>query len=163
MVLMAWIYAYIDCQNIHMWTKNTWRTIDWGKFYIFLKDKFRIDKTYIFIWFKKENIDLYNKLSSIWYTVKLRHTIPIWNNQIKWNIDWDLIVQAMQDCYEWWLVSAYLVSSDWDFNSLVKLLKEKKMLGKVLTHNMNKTSSLLKKEAGNLIQDLSESKDKISE
>lgn len=162
---MAWIYAYIDCQNIHMWTTNNWRTIDRDKFFVYLKQKFNIDKAYMFIWLKKDqkSIDLYNKLSWIWYTMKLRHTVPFWKWQIKWNIDWDLIVQAMLDCYEWWLTLAYLITSDWDFNSLVKVLKSKKLLWKVLTHNIKKTSSLLKKEAGNLIQDLSEIKDKISE
>jgi len=161
---MAWIFAYIDCQNIHMWTTNSWWTIDRWKFYIYLQQKFKVDKAYMFMGLKKDqkSIDLYNKLSWIWYTMKLRHTIPFWNWQIKWNIDSDLIVQAMKDCYEWWLTVAYLVSSDWDFNSLVKLLRDKKVFWKVLTHNIQKTSSLLTKEAWNQIQDLSELKDKIS-
>lgn len=158
---MAGVFAYIDCQNLHRWTTNNWWEVDWEKLYKYLVDKFKIDKAYMFIGLKTDNLDLYNKLSGIWYTMKLRKTVPIWKWQIKGNIDWDLIVQCMIDLYEDGLTEAYIFTSDGDFNTLVQHLKKKHILWKVLTHDINKTSMLLKKAAWNQIQDLSEIKDKI--
>lgn len=53
----------------------------------------------------------------------------------------------MLDIFEWWLQKVYLVTWDWDYNTLVDLLKNRNLLWRVLIPNRKKASKLLKKSA----------------
>jgi hypothetical protein len=68
------IYAFIDSQNLNLGTnKDIYRNkkkiytgwqLDFEKFRIYLSDKFRVTKTFLFIGYIKENQQLYNRLKS---------------------------------------------------------------------------------------------------
>jgi len=71
---MTKIYAFIDSQNLNLGTGNDilrdkktvyrgWK-LDFKKFFIYLKDKFKINKAILFIGYVKENQKLYSSLKS---------------------------------------------------------------------------------------------------
>lgn len=64
--------AYIDGQNLYLSTSksdNPWH-IDFGKFRIYLKDKYRVEKAYYFLGYVNEEYnDLYQKLQESGFIV----------------------------------------------------------------------------------------------
>jgi len=59
--------AYIDGQNLHLWTRSEWWSVDFSKFRIYLFDKYKIKKAYYFIgYMQDENNRLYTKLQEAW-------------------------------------------------------------------------------------------------
>jgi endonuclease YncB( thermonuclease family) len=48
-------YAFIDGQNMHKGTvQQGWR-VDYGKFRVYLRNKYQVEKAYIFFGYLKEN------------------------------------------------------------------------------------------------------------
>lgn len=60
--------AFIDWQNLYQWLG--W-SIDYFKFRIYLKDKYKIKKAYYFLWFKENENVLYEKLQEAWFILVL--------------------------------------------------------------------------------------------
>jgi hypothetical protein len=70
------VYAFIDSQNLNLGTsKNLKRgnkiiyqgwNLDFGKFYIYLKDKFRVSKAYLFLGYVARYEKLYDYLRGVW-------------------------------------------------------------------------------------------------
>lgn len=142
------IYIYIDTQNIYKSLKMQWYEIDWKKFYVFLKNKYKFKKIYLFLWYIKENEKFYSNLKKWWYELVFRQISNIsW--EIKWNVDTELTLQVISDID--FYNKAILVTSDWDFSSVVKKLNQEWKLLKVLSPNYKFCSTLLKKEAWNKI------------
>jgi len=150
--------VYIDSQNIHKWIEELWWYIDWELFYIYMKRKFWVDKIKIFLWYVLKYKRFYEKLNNIWYDIVFKDTLILPNWTIKWNVDIDIAIQCMLDIFEWDLEKAYLITWDWDFNSLVDLLKNRNLLWRVLIPNRKKASKLLKKSAWPDIQILEDIK-----
>ena len=154
--------VYIDSQNIHKWILeyHKW-IIDWWKFYIYLQDKYKINKVKIFFWYLKEQRWFYHKLRNIWYDVCFKETLVLPNWNIKGNVDIDIAIIALRDYYEKYVSEAFLVTWDWDFNSLVYFWIEKDIFWKIFIPWVKNSSILLKKIAKNNIIDLSEMKKKL--
>jgi len=150
--------VYIDSQNIHKWIEELWWLIDWELFYKYMKRKFLVEKVKIFLWYVPRYNKFYEKLKTIWYEIVFKDTLILPNWTIKWNVDIDIAIQAMLDIFEWNLEKAYLITWDWDFNSLVDLLKNRDLLWRVLIPNRKKASKLLKKSAWPDIQILEDIK-----
>jgi len=140
------IYAYIDMQNIYksFIRETEWKNIDWKKFYIFLKDKFKIKKIYLFLWYIENQKRFYNKLKEWWYELIFRKVNNIkW--QIKWNVDTELTLQVISDLNKF--NKAILVTSDWDFASVVRKLKEEWKFERLISPTYKYCSKLLTNEA----------------
>lgn len=69
------VYAFIDSQNLNLGVKNdivdrdgntiyTGWPLDFRKFRLFLKNKYNVDKAYLFIGNKPGNESLYNNLQN---------------------------------------------------------------------------------------------------
>ncbi|MFH1749423.1 MAG: hypothetical protein ABH837_00765, partial [bacterium] len=56
------IYAFIDSQNLNLAIKDMGWQLDFRRFRIYLKDKFKVEKAYIFIGYVKKNESLYTNL-----------------------------------------------------------------------------------------------------
>jgi len=113
--------AYIDWQNLHLWTSTEWWTLDSHKFRIYLKDKYFIDKAYYFLWYvKDENNWLYTRLQEAWFIVVFKKQMIEMTSKKKWNIDSDLIFKVMEKLLEESesFDKLILVSWDWDFKNL---------------------------------------------
>lgn len=144
-------YAFIDSQNLHLGIKSQGWEIDYQKLYIYLKDKYKVSQTYIYIGFIKENQSLYNFLTKCGYKLVFKNTKQFGKSrdQIKGNIDVDLTVDAIRRSKEY--TQALFISADGDFCALYDYLtKEVKKNIIVLIPNMHKYSKFLLKYRSNL-------------
>ena len=67
-------------------------------------------------------------MRDIGYTVIFKETLILPNGDIKGNVDIDIAIQVLLDLLEGELSSAYLVTGDGDYNTLVDLLKKRNKL-----------------------------------
>lgn len=147
---------YIDSQNIHKSLQDIGWIIDRALFFEYAKRKFMIDKVKIFFGYVKRYKNFYTKLERIWYEVIFKNTLILPDWTTKGNVDIDIAIISLIDLFECWLTEAYLVSWDWDYNTLIDLFKERNVFWRVLIPSSKKSSKLLKKSAWANIQNLNE-------
>ncbi len=137
--------AFIDWQNLHLWTISEDWKIDFARFRIYLKDKFNIIEAYFFLWFvNDENQEMYRKIQKAWFILEFRehNTNMLWKK--KWNVDVDIVFNIMHRLLEEDNFNKLvLVTWDWDYIKLVKYLIKKNKFKKILFPN-KKYSSLYK-------------------
>ena len=143
-------YAFIDSQNLNLGIRKLGWKLDYGKFRIYLKDKYLVKTAYIFIGFVSSNAKLYDNLENAGFFLKFKPTVVGADNKIKGNIDADLVLQAILDLNNY--DKAVVVSSDGDFYSLVDHLYAYDKLETVLSPEEKTCSRLLKKSAKEKIQ-----------
>ena len=149
---------YIDAQNVHKAIEYLWWTLDRWKFYTYAINKFWLDEIKIFQWYLTRYESFYTKLKWIWYKVIFKNSMILPNWAVKWNVDIDIAIESLVDYYEDDLEKAYLVSSDWDYNTLVDKFREKNILWRVLIPSRESASLLLKKAAWSNIQSIQDLK-----
>ncbi len=135
------IYAFIDSQNVYLSIKNQGWRIDFERFFLYLKEKYKVERSYIFIGYIEANKHVYNKLKKIGYILVFKPTLIYKNHSTKGNCDAELVLHAMIE-YRYF-DKAILVSGDGDFFCLAKYLKENNKLGSVIVPDKNKYSALL--------------------
>lgn len=140
-------YAFIDSQNVNLGIKELGWKLDWAKFHTYLREKYGVVISYIFIGYIEENHDLYQSLQKYGYTLIFKETLKNRDGFVKGNCDAELVLQTMIDYQKY--EKAVIVSGDGDFACLVRHLKEQNKLSKVLVPNIKKYSALLKKAAEN--------------
>jgi len=138
-------YAFIDSQNLNLGIQSLGWKLDYKRFRIYLKEKYSISVTYLFIGYIPENQDLYSFLQSVGYVLVFKSTLPNQNGEVKGNIDADLVLQAMLDYKKY--DKAIIISSDGDFYSLVKYLYKQNKLKFVMSPYVKTCSVLLKRTA----------------
>ena len=137
--------AFIDAQNLHLWTQTENWKIDFKKFRIYLKDKFKINEAYFFLWFvDDEHQTMYRKMQRAGFILEFREHNSSMKWKKKWNVDVDIVYDIMhrlleEDDFD----KIVLVSWDWDYIKLVKYLISKNRFKKILFPN-KKYSSLYK-------------------
>lgn len=136
-------YAFIDSQNINLGIQSIGWRLDWKRFRVYLKDKYRVGKAYLFIGYIPENQDLYTSLQSFGYVLVFKPVLKNKDGEVKDNVDADLVLQAMIDFKKY--EKAVIVTSDGDFYSLVDYLYKKGKLDAVLSPREDRCSALLKK------------------
>lgn len=137
--------AFIDWQNLHLWTKSEWRSINFVKFRIYLSDKYKIKTAYYFLGYvQDENNWLYTKLQEAGFIVVFKKQQLLMETSKKWNIDSDLIFHVMSKLIDEPknFKKILLVSGDWDFKILVDYLVKKGRFLKILFPNKKYASSL---------------------
>lgn len=138
-------YAFIDSQNLHLGILELGWRLDYRKFRVYLKEKYAVEKAYLFIGFVSGNQDLYNHLQSVGFVLVFKPTIPDADGKIKGNVDADLVLQVMIELGKF--DKAVIVTSDGDFYSLIRYLYNKEKLLAVLSPNYKRCSGLLKQQA----------------
>ena len=118
--------------------------LDYAKFRVWLKEKYGVTRAYLFIGLVPKYKDLYTGLQEAGFTLIFKETTYDGEGRIKGNCDADLVLKAVVDYYEKKFDKAILVSSDGDYSSLAKFLKEKQVL-RILVSPSNKCSFLLRK------------------
>ena len=139
-------YAFIDSQNLNLGIRDRGWKLDFARFRVFLKDKYKASKAFLFIGFIKENEDLYNYLKKSGYVLIFKPILEIKRAkkvQVKGNVDAELVLHAMIEYPKY--NKAIIVSGDGDFYCLVEYLKKKGKLGRLLIPNEAKFSRLLYK------------------
>lgn len=149
------IYAFIDSQNLNLGASKDlfdkrgkkiykgWH-LDFKKFRIYLSDKFRVSKAFLFIGYVKDNNKLYSQLKSYGYTLIFKPTTKDSFGKPKGNIDAELVLHSAAvefSNYD----KAIIVSGDGDFSCLHEYLVKNKKLSRILIPNRYSESSLLKK------------------
>jgi len=139
-------YAYIDGANLHNAVKNFSWDFDYGRFRVWLEDKYFVKQAYIFLGFIPRHTALYVQLWKQGYSLVFKEVVYSQERKPKGNCDADLIVRAMIDTYEKNYDKAVLVSSDGDFSPLVKFLDKRNIIQTILSpYSIAKCSILLKR------------------
>lgn len=141
-------YAFIDGANLHNGVKSLSWPFDYGRFRVWLSEKYNVKKAYLFLGLIPQYKDLYKDLQEKGYTLIFKEIIFDNNGKAKGNCDADIVVQAMQDAYENKFDKALLVTSDGDYAPLVKFLLAKQKILAVLSPYETKKCSVLLKRTG---------------
>ena len=152
------IYAFIDSQNLNLSVQKDivkegtgdiiyqgWK-IDFRRFFVYLKDKYKVKKTYLFIGRVTGNEPLYRFLESAGYTVIFKPTLKYTDGKekiIKGNVDAELVLHTMIEFPNY--SKAIIASGDGDYYCLVEYLEVQHKLLHVFIPNKISYSSLLKK------------------
>jgi len=136
-------YAFIDSQNLNLGVKSQSWLLDFRRFRVFLKDKYKVEKAFLFIGYVVGNQGLYTFLQDAGYICVFKPTLEIkFGNkiQVKGNVDAELVLHAMIEFsnYE----RAVIISGDGDFYCLLEYLSGKDKLAKVIVPNLHYSSLL---------------------
>jgi uncharacterized LabA/DUF88 family protein len=148
------IYAFIDSQNLNLGTsKDTYKNrkriyagwkLDYQKFRLYLSDKFRVQKAFLFIGFLPSNQKLYQQLNSYGYELVFKPTVKDNQGKPKGNIDAELVLHAAAIQFPHY-EQAVIVSGDGDFYCLYEFLEKKQKIKHIIIPNRHSESSLLKR------------------
>jgi uncharacterized LabA/DUF88 family protein len=138
-------YAFVDGQNLYLGVQNLGWKLDYERFRVYLREKYKVSVAYLFIGYIPANQDLYSSLQEAGYILVFKPTLPDENGKVKGNVDADLVLQAMIDYKKY--NKAIIVTSDGDFYSLVKYLYKNNKLKCVISPYVETCSVLLKKTA----------------
>lgn len=135
-------YSFIDSQNLNLGIQNQGWRLDFTKFRVYLRDKYKVDKAFIFIGYLQSNKKLYKFLKRSGYELIFKPTIIDSEGKSKGNVDAELVLYSAKieyDNYD----KALIVSGDGDFYCLIKFLHEQKKLETIIIPNYKKYSKLL--------------------
>jgi len=138
------VFAFIDSQNLNLGVKSQDWQLDFSRFFRFLKEKYHVDKAFLFIGYVNENQLLYTFLQKAGYICVFKPTLEHIENGktvVKGNVDAELVLHTMIEYPNY--DKAIIVSGDGDFRCLIEHLDGKNKLGKVIVPN-KKYSSLLR-------------------
>lgn len=147
------VFAFIDSQNLNLGTSKSiyrnkklvykgWK-LDFKKFRIYLADKFKVKKAFLFIGYIKKNEKLYKRLKSFGYELVFKPTVSDQQGKIKGNVDAELVLYSAAIEYRNYS-KAVIVSGDGDFYCLLEFLKKRNRLERIIIPNLKSESSLLR-------------------
>jgi len=141
-------YAFIDSQNLNLSIQEQGWKLDFGRFRIYLKDQYGVDKAYLFIGYVPTNESLYISLQNSGYILVFKPTLILPSGKPKGNVDAELVMHAMIEYpnYE----KAVVVTGDGDYYCLVDYLRKNGKLLRLIVPNRYKYSSLLRKFASQI-------------
>lgn len=150
------IYAFIDSQNLNLSVSNDifdkkskkiyagWK-LDFQRFFIYLRDKYSVDKAFLFIGRVNENEPLYEFLRLVGYNLIFKPTLEFTKGReriIKGNVDAELVLHTMIEYPNYH--QAIIVAGDGDYRCLIEYLVAQKKLLHILIPNKYSYSSLLR-------------------
>jgi len=139
------VYAFIDSQNLNLGVRSQGWKLDFGKFRQYLRNKYDVEKAYLFIGHLRGNEALYAHLQEAGYILIFKPTLERHERGkliVKGNVDAELVLHAMIQYPRF--NKAIIVSGDGDFYCLIEYLEKKERLLKVLAPTKH-YSSLLRK------------------
>jgi uncharacterized LabA/DUF88 family protein len=138
-------YAFIDSQNLHLGIRSMGWQIDYKKFRLYLKNKYGVDRAFMFIGLVANNQKLYTQLQAAGFILVFKPTVRYFENgkeTVKGNVDAELVLHAAAIEYGNY-DKAIIVSGDGDFACLIQFLEDNGKLLHVFTPN-SKYSKLLR-------------------
>jgi len=145
-------YAFIDSQNLNRGTLSSGWKLDFGKFRLFLRNKYGVEKAFLFIGYVSGNSGLYQYLQEHGYILIFKPVLAVKTSNglaYKGNVDAELVLHTMIEIENF--DQAVIVTGDGEFHCLVEYLEKKKKLAKIVVPN-NKYSSLLKDHSKYIFQ-----------
>jgi uncharacterized LabA/DUF88 family protein len=138
-------YAFIDAQNVHLAITAQGWSLDWARFRVYLKEKYNVEKAFLFIGYIEGNNAVYTRLQEAGFVCIFKPTLQYKNGTTKGNCDAELVLHTMLQYKNF--DQAIIVTGDGDFYCLVQhLLSQSKLLA-VLVPNQHRYSALLKRFA----------------
>ena len=136
-------FAFIDSQNLNLSIRDQGWNLDFAKFLVYLRDKFKVKKAYLFIGFIESNQKLYSFLQKIGYIVVFKPTFRLPNKKFKGNVDAELVLHSMiqYENYD----KVVIVTGDGDFHCLIEYFIENNKLRRLVVPNKKRYSFLLRK------------------
>jgi uncharacterized LabA/DUF88 family protein len=139
-------YAFIDSQNLNLAIRDCGWVLDFKRFFVYLKDKYKVKKAFLFIGYVAGNETLYTELQEAGYIVIFKPTLEYkkeGGKYTKGNVDAELVLHSMIEYpnYE----KAIIVSGDGDFHCLIEYLEKNGKLLHLVIPNPRKYSALLRK------------------
>lgn len=145
-------YAFIDSQNLNLGIRSQGWRLDWRKFRQYLRNKYAVERAYLFIGHVSGNESLYTQMQEAGYILILKPTLEYRADgkiKIKGNVDAELVLHTMIQYTQY--DTAIIVSGDGDFYCLVEHLESQGKLLKILTPTRHYSSLLRKFNTGNYI------------
>lgn len=136
-------YAFIDSQNLNLAIQAQGWKLDFKKFRVYLKDKYKVSNAFLFIGFDPTNTNLYTSLQTYNYILVFKPIMKLPNGKPKGNIDAELVLHTMIEYNNF--DKAIIVTGDGDFYCLVEYLNKHDKLEKLLIPDRNKFSSLFRR------------------
>src|SRR3989344_2075348 len=139
------VYAFIDSQNLNLAIRDQGWRLDFARFRIYLKDKYKVSKAFLFLGYIPKYENLYKTLKQAGYILVFK---PIHLRKekgvtvVKGNVDAELVLHTMIEFPHY--KKAVIVTGDGDFHCLVDFLRKKRKLRKLLIPNYHKHSALLR-------------------
>lgn len=124
-------YAFIDSQNLNLGIRSQGWKLDHRKLRLYLKNKYNIEKAFIFIGHVTDNQSLYDELEQAGFIMVFKPTVGYMENGkevVKGNVDAELVLHAAAIEYNNY-DKAVIITGDGDFNCLIEYLSQK---GKLL-------------------------------
>lgn len=135
-------FAFIDSQNLKKSIEKQGWELDYQRFRVYLKDKYRVEKAFLFYGYLKSNGALYNFLQDSDYTIIFKPLVFGPNGKPKGNIDAELVLHTMIQYPNF--DQAIIVSGDGDFYCLADYLRQKNKLANIIVPNEYEYSKLLR-------------------
>ncbi len=154
---IAAIYAFIDSQNLNLSVQNDilkptgeriyrgWK-LDFNRFLVYLRDKYKVQKAFLFIGFVPGNESLYRFLQEYGYILIFKPTLEYSKGKkkiIKGNVDAELVLNAMIELPNY--DGCIIVAGDGDYYCLIEYLEKQDKLKHIFIPNRYSYSSLLRK------------------
>ncbi|MBA3066110.1 NYN domain-containing protein [bacterium] len=136
------VYAFIDSQNLNLSIRAQGWKLDFKRLLKYLRDRYNVQKAFIFIGRVPSNEVLYAALKSYGYILIFKPTLVQPDGKVKGNIDAELVLHSMIEYPNY--DKAIIASGDGDFRCLVEYLIQKNKLLKIVIPNKNSYSSLLR-------------------
>ena len=136
-------YAFVDSQNVNLAIRALGWKLDFKRFRVYLREKYAVEKAFLFIGYIEGNNDLYVSLQDAGFLCIFKPTLSYTDGTTKGNCDAELVLQAMIEYRNF--ERAVIVTGDGDFYCLVKYFLENEKLERVLIPNYFKYSALLKR------------------
>ena len=137
------VYAFIDSQNLNLSIREQGWVLDFARLRVYLKEKYKVSKAFIFIGFLPGNEDLYTALQDMGFILIFKPTMYLHNGKVKGNVDAELVLHAMIEYNKY--EKAIIITGDGDFHCLVKYLFEQEKLLRLFVPNRFKYSKFLRK------------------
>lgn len=154
-------YAFIDSQNVNLSIRDLGWRMDWARFRVYLREKYGVEKAFIFIGYIAGNEALYKKLQNDGFLCVFKPTLGYKDGTTKGNVDAELVLHTMIEYPNF--TKAVIISGDGDFYCLAEFLIGKEKLEALLIPNSRKFSALLKfKICRPYLRFLNEQKEKLS-
>lgn len=138
-------YAFIDSQNLNLGVRSSGWRIDYKRFRLYLKNKYNVERAFVFIGLVGNNQKLYTELQAAGFILVFKPTVQYFENgkeTVKGNVDAELVLHAAAIEFQNY-DKALIVSGDGDFACLLEFLEDKGKLMHVLAPS-HKYSKLLK-------------------
>lgn len=153
------VYAFIDSQNVNLAIRDQGWILDFARFRVYLKEKYKVEKAFLFIGFIPKNEPLYTKLQCDGFILIFKPTLELPDKTVKGNVDAELVLHSMIEYPNY--NKAIIATGDGDFYCLVDYLNKNNKLLKLLVPNVRKYSRLLKPFAPNKLDFMNDLRKKL--